>query len=61
MNKERYATLSKCLVLMEGILRSFAQNETICTAKPGFEKAFKETENDCAVIREMLIEARYQD
>lgn len=61
MNRERYATLSKCLALMEGILRSFGTNETVCTAKPGYEKAFEETENDCAVIREMLIEARYQD
>lgn len=59
MNSERYKTLSKCLVICEAVQRSFSTNEAMEMAKPGYEVAFEEARNDCAVIREMLIEARY--
>lgn len=59
MNAERYHTLSKCLVICEAVQRSFSTNEAMEMAKPGYEAAFEDARNDCAVIREMLIEARY--
>lgn len=59
MNAERYRTLSKCLVICEAVQRSFSTNEAMEMAKPGYERAFEDARNDCAVIREMLIEARY--
>lgn len=59
MNSERYKTLSKCLVICEAVQRSFSTNEAMEMAKPGYEAAFEDARNDCAVIREMLIEARY--
>lgn len=59
MNAERYRTLSKCLVICEAMQRSFSTNEAMEMAKPGYEQAFEDARNDCAVIREMLIETRY--
>lgn len=59
MNSERYKTLSKCLVICEAVQRSFSTNEAMEMARPGYEAAFEDARNDCAVIREMLIEARY--
>lgn len=59
MNSERYKTLSKCLVICEALQRSFSTNEAMEMAKPGYEEAFQDARNDCAVIREMLIEIRY--
>lgn len=59
MNSERYKALSKCLVICEAMQRSFSTNEAMEMAKPGYETAFEDARNDCAVIREMLIEIRY--
>lgn len=59
MNRERYRTLSKCLTIVEALQRSFSTNEAMEMPKPGYELAWEEQRNDAAVIREMLIEARY--
>lgn len=60
MNSERYKALSRCLVIVEALQRSFSTNEAMTQPRAGFEAAWEDMREDAAVIREMLIEARYK-
>ena len=63
MNKEameRYQVLSECLVMVEADVRRFSRNQAAVSPMPEYEAAWKASRRKAAVLREMLLELRYE-
>lgn len=59
MQLERYRVLSECLVMQEALQRMFSRSESLLEPKDGYERPWAEARERCMVIREMLVEVRY--
>lgn len=56
---ERYRVLCECLTVFEADQRRFSRNESMLEPKPGYERPWEETKKRREILKEMLIEVRY--